>query len=245
MTRQQGRSKAAEVVARLGALPLHTFEIVAGGRRWSIEAVRDQDALLQSADLFVAFPYGLLLWDSAVALADELAGLGSLAAIRVLELGAGVGLAGLAARAQGAEVVQTDHGPEALELCRRNAARNGLDGIITHMGDWDRWDDASQYDLIIGSDILYDVAAHAPVLAILKRNLKPGGTAILSDPCRPLTPGFVTLLEASLFATSQHTRRVAAVHPLQPGHAVDISMIFVRRRSATAGRDVSAAADRG
>lgn len=220
----------AEVATRLATLPLHTFEIAAAGRLWSIEAVRDQDALLQSADRFGAFPYGLLLWDSAVALADELAGMGGLAARHVLELGAGVGLAGLAARAQGAEVVQTDLGPEALELSRRNAARNGLDGIKTRVGDWDRWDDACCYDLIIGSDILYDVSAHEPVLAILQRNLKAGGTAILTDPGRPLTPGFVTLLEVSDFETSRHARRVAAVHPLQPGHEVDVSVIIVRRR---------------
>lgn len=218
------------MAARLAALPLHTFEILAAGRQWSIEAVRDQDALLRSADRFGAFPFGLLLWDSAVALADELAGMGGLAARQVLELGAGVGLAGLAARAQGAEVVQIDHGPEALELSRRNAARNGLGGIETRLGDWDRWDDASHYDLIIGSDILYDVSAHEPVLAILRRNLTAGGTAILADPGRPLTPGFVTLLEASDFDTSRHTRQVAAVHPLQPGHRVDVSVMIVRRR---------------
>lgn len=221
---------AVEAAARLSTLPLQTFQIAAGGRQWSIMAVRDQDALLQSADQFGVFPYGLLLWDSAVALADTLAGMDSLAARRVLELGAGVGLAGLAARARGAEVVQTDHGREALELCRRNAILNHLDGIATRTGDWDRWDDTSRYDLIVGSDILYDVEAHAPVLAILQRNLQVGGKVILSDPGRPLTPGFVALLEASNFDILQHTRRVPAVHPLFPGHAVDVAVIMARRR---------------
>lgn len=219
----------AEVTARLAALPLHIFEIEAAGRRWAIEAVRDQDALLQSADRFGAFPYGLLLWDSAVALADALARMGKLGGCRVLELGAGVGLPGLVARAFNADVVQTDHAPEAIELCRRNAARNGICGIDARPLDWLRWADTTGYDMIIGSDILYDVEAHAPVLAILERNLRAGGTAILTDPGRPLTPGFITLLQASRFAVTVQTQQVAAVHPLKPDHSVDVSVIVASR----------------
>ena len=73
--------------------------------------MQDQDALLDFAEELEHFPYGFLLWEASVALARKLAANPSLVAgKRVLELGAGVGLApGIVARSLGAEVWQTDH----------------------------------------------------------------------------------------------------------------------------------------
>ncbi len=94
---------------RLARVDLHRYTLTAAGRSWLIDAVKDQDRLLAAADHFDNFPYGLLLWDGAVVLADALAEIGSLEGRSVLELGAGVGLTGLAARHLKASVVQMDH----------------------------------------------------------------------------------------------------------------------------------------
>ena len=57
----------------LDALPLAPHRIDCGVFSLEIAAVRDQTALLAVADRFDVFPFGLLLWESAIALARRLA----------------------------------------------------------------------------------------------------------------------------------------------------------------------------
>jgi methyltransferase-like protein 23 len=86
-------------------LALEAVSIPIGGREWHLECVRDQGRVLAYAESHAQAPYGLLLWESAVALARSLHTRSTLVENKqVLELGAGVGLPGLVARSLGAEV---------------------------------------------------------------------------------------------------------------------------------------------
>ena len=221
--------QATAIEGRLASLPLHRHRLTAAGRSWLIDAVKDQDYLLEAADQFDAFPYGLLLWDAAVVLADTLADMGSLDGRRVLELGAGVGLTGLAARHLKGSVVQSDHAPEALELARRNALLNGIGGITQLLADWTQWDVQGPFDLIVGSDILYDGSAHAPIAHVLAANLTYGGVALLTDPGRTATPLFVRDMRQAGWQIEQTVRRIDAIHPVHAGATVDITILTLRR----------------
>ena len=195
---------------RLAKLPLVTHALEIAGRDWPVVAVADQSALTAVSDDLEHFPFGLMLWDAAPVLAAELP-----RHIKngqtMLELGAGVGLAGLVARALGAEVVQTDHSAEALALCARNAEINGLSGVALALADWLSWNSDRRFDLIVGSDILYDADLHAPVLAVLERSLAPGGRVLLSDPGRSTTPAFVSMLEKAGWIVDRRRRRVPSL----------------------------------
>src|SRR5947209_20528528 len=68
-------------------------------------------------------PYWAEIWPAGIALARYLAE-GPLARGPVLELGAGVGVVGLALARRGVDVVQTDLVPAALRVPRFNTARN-------------------------------------------------------------------------------------------------------------------------
>lgn len=167
-------------------VPLVTLEVPVGGREWQVTAVQNQDALLDASEDFEHFPFGLLLWESAVGLARRLAAQPDLVAgRRVLELGAGVGFAGMVAQALGAEVWQTDHQAQALVLARENAEKNGVSSIRQFLADWRTWDHAAKYDVILGADILYDRPMHFFLETIFRRNLTPDGLLLLSDPGRP------------------------------------------------------------
>jgi len=196
-------------------VPLAIFTFTIGGRPFRVHAARDHASLMTAADRFVAFPFGLLVWESAQALAEALADDRDRVAGRtVLELGAGVGLPGIVARAVGAASVrQTDHISEALVLCRTNAEDNGVAGIETSLANWDAWTDAGTYDLIIGSDIVYERQAHAPLAAILGRNLAPGGRVVLADPGRQDTPLLIADLAAAGWKSARGQRTVAALMP--------------------------------
>lgn len=212
--------------AEISRLPLVVHEIEIGGRDWRIAAVEDQSALTKQSEAFEHFPFGLLLWDSAPVLAGALCEQpGTVAGKTLLELGAGVGVAGLVAAALGGRVRQTDHGREALALCRRNAALNGIAGIDWALADWTRWDDADRYDVIIGSDILYEGDLYPALAAIFARNLAPGGRVFLTDPGRTNTPKFLALLDAQGWQLAKRRKRVPAITPTRPGETVVVTLI--------------------
>lgn len=138
-------------------------------------------------------PYGVVLWSATIALAHEIALRGErFRNLRVLELGAGTGLPGILAALLGARVVQSDKNNLAMTLCKRNCELNNISTIEHRLADWTKWDDASHYDLILGSDILYGIEMHAHLRRIFETNLAAGGQILLSDPFRS---GSLQLLE--------------------------------------------------
>lgn len=212
--------------AVLRGLPRVVHELEIAGRSWRVEAIADQSALTGLAESFAEFPFGLLLWDAAPVLATALVDLGEAIADRgVLELGAGVGLVGLVAQASGARVLQTDHGAEALALARANARRNRIDGIAWALADWTDWRETRTFDLVIGSDILYEPALHGALLAIFAKNLAPGGRVLLTDPGRTTTPRFITAMETAGWKVERRRRKVPAITPLRPGEMVTVTII--------------------
>jgi predicted nicotinamide N-methyase len=210
-------------------LPLEKLRVRAGERDWTIAAVRDQDRLLAAAGDWAPFPYGVLLWESALVLGDVLADRGPLRGVEVLELGAGTGVAGLVAAGQGARVVQTDHSFEALALCRRNGLSNGVTGLEQRAGDWSAWSDDAAYDVVIGADILYELALYRDVLRVLERAVRPGGVAVLTDPGRTHAWRFIDDLRAAGWMVGVDRRTVAALPPCEAGVMVDIDVIEARR----------------
>jgi predicted nicotinamide N-methyase len=79
---------------------------------------------------------------------------------RILEIGAGVGLAGLACALMGANVLLTDSQPEVLEFLDENVALNELKKQArTGLLDWGdkkfHQRNATKYDFIILADLLY------------------------------------------------------------------------------------------
>ncbi len=120
-------------------------------------------------------PYWCFCWASGLALArwldehpEEVRGL------RVLDFGAGSGVAAIAAaRAGAAEVVACDLDPLALAACRANAELNGVS--LGYSPDFFAEED--RYDLIIVADVLYDRAN----LPLLDHFLSRGRRALVAD----------------------------------------------------------------
>jgi predicted nicotinamide N-methyase len=107
-------------------------------------------------------PYWAELWPASLALAEALPDVSGLS---VCELGCGLGVPSLVAAARGAEVTATDWAPEAIELVRENAARNGL-GVRAEVRDWrEPW--TERFDLVLAADVLYERRNVEPLLRAL------------------------------------------------------------------------------
>lgn len=114
---------------------------------------------------------------------------------RILELGCGLGLSSLVLQQRHADITASDHHPLAEPFLRHNAAQNQLAAI----GYCDlRWEipDAvlGRFDLIIGSDILYE-SGHADLLAaMVRRHALPDAEVLITDPGRGNSAPFTRAL---------------------------------------------------
>ena len=118
----------------------------------------DMEALIDLAafEADERIPYWADVWESAIVLAEEIAGLDGRGRT-LLELGCGLGLPALVAARSGFAVTATDYEEPALEGVRYNAARNGLPGVDTRVLDWRNIpSDLGRFDLVVAADVLYE-----------------------------------------------------------------------------------------
>ncbi len=150
-----------------------------------LESLVNAAILVESIEV----PFWGVLWPSGEALARALVLAGDLSGKRILELGCGVGAAGIVAAALGAEVVVSDIVPESVELALRNGKTNGveLEGLVL---DWNEPPKAlGSFDGIIASDVFYGDGMLRGVLRFIRRHLTDGGHAAVTDPMRVMDGG--------------------------------------------------------
>lgn len=152
-------------------------------RTLSISSICGVDRLVEQAQNEDELPFWADLWPAAVGLAAYLWHC-DLQSASVLELGAGPGLPGIAAAACGAQVMQTDFMPAALELAQHNAAANQVDGIAWALADWRCFPIKKRFAWVIGSDIAYEPLVHEHLFNVVCRYTAPDGRFVLADPGR-------------------------------------------------------------
>ena len=155
-----------------------------GGQLIKINIVDNADELYMDALYQDEAPVWLNIWPSAIALARWLSKNVALEGTSVLELGAGLGLAGLVIASKGGNVCQTDYIQEALDIAKQSSQLNNLDNIRQVKADWRDFPIREKFDFIIGSDFLYSPDMHPYLRKIFTQNLKTGGKIYISDPGR-------------------------------------------------------------
>ena len=170
----------------------------AGSVELSLIAPRSADELLDAAGDADELPFWAHVWDSGFGIARYLARLAERRSggppLKVLEIGCGIGTVGCVAGALGWEVTMTDYQPAALGYAVENLARNGLSARVV-LADWRSFPVVGAFDLVVGSDVLYESTLH-PALASLLGGFRSAGAAIvLADPGRPNALSFAAARE--------------------------------------------------
>jgi predicted nicotinamide N-methyase len=127
---------------------------------------------------------------------------------RILELGSGTGLAGIAvAKTQEANdtslqqlhIVLTDNSDSALALCRHNCKINGVaQKVRVEFLSWGNTllssstttprSSSHDFDIVLATDVLYDIGAWEPLLQTVTNSLREKGHLILSHVPRAALP---------------------------------------------------------
>ncbi len=160
--------------------------IVVQGRSYALIKPRSVDELIdeEAFNRDERIPYWADVWPSARVLAERIATWNG-AGRGLLELGCGLGFVATVAAAGGFRVVATDYYEEALDFARLHALLNGLPAPRTRIVDWRDWSgDLDRYDVVVGSDVLYEPAYSWLIAGALDRTLAADGEAWITDPCR-------------------------------------------------------------
>jgi predicted nicotinamide N-methyase len=186
-----------------GPFPLpggwQTEHVSVGSSTWQLTIPANPDALLDDPDSTLAnladdrMPYWAFVWPAALPMAAAVLQADWHENLRVLELGCGTGLVGLAALARGAHVTLTDYEARAVQLARHNAGQNGNSTFSSRVLDW-RKPDSERYPVILGCDLLYQESAFDPLLNLLQRMLEPDGECWLGDGGRSAAGKFWSLV---------------------------------------------------
>lgn len=140
-------------------------------------------------------PYFGVLWPAAEALAQYLFENPKLVKNKtVLELGCGIALPSMLAAYLDADVLATDYHPDVEDFLHRNERHSSIKVPYKRFNWRDSVEEIGKYDVVMGSDVLYE-SKHAKEVALgLLRFVKPGGVILLADPGRAYLQNFLNAM---------------------------------------------------
>jgi predicted nicotinamide N-methyase len=167
--------------------------IVVDERELSLLHPESADELIDEADFErdERLPYWADIWPSARILASYVARLDGRRR-SLLELGCGAGLVATAAALAGFRVCATDYYEDALQFTTVNVAEHTGTSPETRLVDWRALPtDLGRFDLVVGSDVLYERAYGQLVARAVDITLTRRGEAVIADPGRIAAEEFV------------------------------------------------------
>ena len=131
-----------------------------------------------------------LLWPSGQVLAHTMLAF-ELDGKRILELGCGLALASMVIHRRGGDVTASDCHPLAESFLKENLRLNHLPPMKYRTGNWGRSaSDMGRFDLIIGSDLLYDRNQPQALSAFIDEHSCSTVEVVIVDPDRGNISGF-------------------------------------------------------
>ncbi|MEP4487117.1 class I SAM-dependent methyltransferase [Marinobacter alexandrii] len=187
----------------------HTYEF--GQRDIHLRSLRDtqqfQDPTGSAEELGISPANWSLfgvVWDSSQVLANLMADY-NVNGLRILELGCGLALSSLLLNLRGADITATDYHPEAEGYLEINTVLNDGDAIPFVRTGWEDADSGlGKFDLIIGSDVLYESEHYTQLANFVEAHSNPSSTTIIVDPGRKQHARFSKVMVSKGFTHSQH-----------------------------------------
>ena len=203
--------------------PVTSSPIVIAGMPISLVRPADPDRMLDDPGVLAwnraddYMPYWAYLWPGAFLLAEAVAAECWEPGTPALEIGCGLGLAGLVGLRRGLRVTFSDYDGGTFGFVAQSTAANGFttEAYSLRRLDW-RDPPAKRFPVILGADVLYERRLVPLVVNVLSAMLSPGGLALIADPYRASAEGFPALaaaagLSCEAIPVSAETRELGTV----------------------------------
>lgn len=164
----------------------------------------DPDGAAERAGISSAtWPLFGMIWPAGLALAEEMTQL-AVAGCRILEVGCGLGLTSLVLRKRDADITASDNHPLTEEFLRQNAQLNQLPPVRYRDAPWAATNlELGQFDLIVGSDVLYERDHPALLADFIERHAMPAARVLIADAGRGYRGQFSKRLAAQGYTKSE------------------------------------------
>ncbi|MFW5431325.1 MAG: class I SAM-dependent methyltransferase [Methylophilaceae bacterium] len=125
-----------------------------------------------------------VIWPSSIVLAHHMNDYDTVGK-RILEIGCGMALTSLLLNEKNADITASDYHPEVETFLERNTKLNNGKPIAFERADWaEETDTLGRFDLIVGSDILYEDGHVEQLANFIENHANPACEIILVDPGR-------------------------------------------------------------
>lgn len=143
-------------------------------------------------------PYFGVMWEAGIGLSQFLTK-EMCAGKKILEIGCGLALPSFVATRFGGDVIATDFHADVPLFLKENQEKNGIHfdyRVMNWRNEVERTKTTlGTFDLVLGSDILYESQHPMQVAEALIAFLKPGGKIILADPGRAYIQKFISCMQ--------------------------------------------------
>jgi EEF1A lysine methyltransferase 3 len=219
-----------ELMEQIGSrFSIETVPVKIGDDVLKIVQIKDYEEYIldqiEADDLDVTeAPFWAKLWEASILLAYFLGRQPVKPDCRILEIGAGIGIVGVYAALCGHNITITDINEDALLFARANALLNGLTDLEIRRLDWSDPGETARYDIIVGSEVVYDRRSYPLLVEFLRRTLIPDGIIFLAKHAELSAPTFFEELSKCFeFKKTTQTLR-------KDGEAQEIELFAVRHK---------------
>lgn len=158
-------------------------------------------------------PYFGVMWEAGIGLSQSLTR-EMCEGKKILEIGCGLALPSFIATRFGGNVIATDFHADVPLFLQENQERNKINfdyQVMNWRNEIERTKTSlGLFDLVIGSDILYESQHADQVAEALIAFLKPGGKILLSDPGRAYVQKFISAMQRLGYPEKFTTQKVPA-----------------------------------
>lgn len=158
-------------------------------------------------------PYFGVMWEAGVGLSQFLTP-SMCEGKKILEIGCGLGLPSFVATRFGGSVIATDFHADVPIFLKINQDKNNIIfdyQVMNWRSEIDRTkNNLGQFDLVLGSDILYESQHPLEVAKALIAFLKPGGKIVLADPGRAYIQKFISSMQELGYPETFTTQKIEA-----------------------------------